>query len=272
MYQNNTGVKIIKQLMVFLLLAAVVLSAGCASVSGQLVYGTGGVGWKEALAGLDDSSAEERLYIARDLKAAFMTESDDNYRMRAAYGLLRIAVLQAKDDEPESSLDLLTFLHTRAAFKTGESREGNISEKITPQFLNTLAAVLPGTVKLRHDERWVFMKNFYDELKKTNRAKANKWQAYVIKEAGALNSLDKVYEEASYRGIAETVKENPGTRTAVLAKKMAFIVKKEKAKSKNIEEKYLIINSGPLAKLYEEQKEAIEKIIYEMGPKTLKGN
>ncbi len=233
----------------------------------QVVYGTGGAGWKQALKNLDSAPAEERLYIARDLKIFFANEKKLIRRFRAVYGLLRIAYMQAKAGYYESAADICSFLYS--ALEKDEAG-GRILKKAGKQFVNTLGAVLPAAVELRKTENWKFLKEYYENLRKQYLVKQNKWRVYTIKEASALNSIEKAYEASSYKDIIKTAKEYRGTKTASLAKKMVLIVRKAKVKTPDIEEKYIIINSETLAGVYENQREKIEERINKIGPKTIK--
>ena len=251
------------------ILAGVVIFvfAGCTPVAEQVVYGTGGTGWKQALKNLDSAPAEERLYIARDLKLYFADEKNITRRFRAVYGLLRVAYAQAKDGYYESAVDICSFLYSALE---KDAAGGRILKKAGKQFVNTLGGVLPAAVELRKTENWKFLREYYENLRKQYPVKQNKWRVYTIKEASALNALEKAYEKSSYKDMIKAAKEYRGTKTASLAKKMVLIVRKAKLKTPDIGEKYLIINSEILADVYESQREKIEERINKIGPKTLK--
>ena len=255
-----------------IILSATALLSGCSAVSTGILDGKTNAEWQDALKGLETSGHEERLYIARDLKEAFVSEKDDSVRrVRAAYGLLRIAKVEAKEGHYGSALEECTFVYTKSSLrKAAEGGVDNFAKKTGKIFGATIASVLPAAVELRSDERWDFLRQAYDIYARKMGTKGNKTQVYVIKHAVSMNNLDEAYEEGSYEKLVNVAKIHAKEAGGVIARKIVSMAEKDRLAGKNIMYKYIIMNNDMITRYYEKTKKDIDKKLQKFGKAAVK--
>lgn len=242
---------------------------GCVTIPDKLVYGENEKERKEAFISLDKISESEARYTARDLKEIFVS-STDKYKIRAAYGLIRLAVVMAKNNNPKESLDCCYFVLTYGLIDSYGIKTDIFSRQMMPYFLSNLSFILAITTKERKTKTWGLLANFFAKYKDKYKIKPAEKQIFLIKEASALNLLDNAYKYGNVMFIYDIINKYKNTKTFKIATKIIHIITKEKDKNKRIEIKYILLNNNDIFNIYKKSVVEIDNFISKISISLIK--
>lgn len=253
----------------FFIFILIVFIIGCATLTDKLVFSENNSDRKEALASLEKISLEEAQYTARDLKEIFNV-SEEKYKIRALYSLLRIAVVMAKNNNPKEALDCCDFVLTYGIVDSYGLKADIFSRQMTPYFLSNLSYILPITAGERKTKKWILLADFFVKYKDKYKIKASEKQIFLIKEASALNLLDSAFKDGNVMLIYDIINGYKNTRTFKTAEKIIHIMTNEKDKNKGIEAKYILLNNNTIYDIYKKSVVEIDNFINKISMSLIK--
>jgi len=164
-------------------LFTIIILTGCTSLSEKIVFSKSSGEWARALRELDKTGSEERLYITRNLFELFLQKSQgDIYKIKAAFGLMRIARINVKEGGYETALNICSYICLNSNIgKLPDGYEDVFIKKIGKRYGNTLAIVLPASVKDRRKDEWNSLQNLIMFIKNRYIISTNKIQANFIR-------------------------------------------------------------------------------------------
>ncbi|HPD19198.1 MAG TPA: hypothetical protein PLF61_06000, partial [Candidatus Goldiibacteriota bacterium] len=208
-------------------------------------------------------------YVARDLKETFNV-SDEKYKIRAAYGLLRIGVIMAKNGNPEEALDYCNFIMSYGIVDSCEIKADAFSKQVTPYFMSTLSYVLPVTAGERKTKNWILLSDFFFKYKDKYKIKMSEKQIFLIRESMALNLLDSAFKDGNVMPIYDIINNYKNTGTFKTAEKIMHIMSDEKDKNKGDETKYTLLNNNAIYDIYKKSVVEIDDIIKKTSMSLIK--
>jgi hypothetical protein len=253
----------------FLFFVLIVFIDGCATLTDKLVFSENSKERKEALLSLNSVSVEEAKYVARDLEETFSV-SDEKYKIRAAYGLLRIAVIMARNGNHEQALDYCNFVLAYGLVDSYGIKADAFSKQVTPYFMSTLSYVLPVTAGERKTKNWILLSDFFLKYKDKYKIKISEKQIFLIKEGSALNLLDRAFKDGNVMLIYDIINDYKNTRTFKTAEKIMRIMTAEKDKNKGDETKYTLLNNNAVYDVYKKSVVEIDDLIKKTSTNLIK--
>ena len=253
----------------FIIAVSIIIFTGCASISEKLVFSESEIERKEALLSLEKISIEEAQYTARDLKEIF-TLSGEKQRIRAGYGLLKIAVIMLKNNYFNEALDYSNFILSYGLLDSYGLKADSFSKQITPYFLSNIGFILPVTAGQRKTKEWISLSNFFMEYYSKYNIKISEKQSSLIKEASALNLLDNAFKDGNLQSLYDIINYYKNTYTYKSTERIMKIVMSEKEKNKGIEPKYVLLNNNTVYNIYKKSVVEIDDFINKTSASMIK--
>jgi len=242
---------------------------GCVTLTDKLVFSESNHERNQAFMSLEKVSLEEARYTARDLKEIFNL-SEEKYKIRAAYGLLRISVIMTKNNNFKEALDYCNFILSYGLVDSYGLKSDGFSKYVTPYFLSNLSYILPLTAAERKSKEWVLLADFFIKYKDKYKVQITEKQFFLIREASALNLLDNAFKDGNVISLYDIINIYKNTWTFKTVQKIINIMAGEKEKNKGIEEKYILVNNNTIYDIYKKSVVEIDNLIDKTAKNLIK--